>query len=68
MATEPEVDEPQVPLRQRAARAVATPILPKHRPVTILAVSAGLVALAPIPFGPVGAALLVIAAADRGRR
>ena len=68
MATEPEVEESQVPLRQRAARAVTTPIEAKHRPVTILAISAALVALAPVPFGPVGAALMVIAAADRGKR
>ncbi len=68
MATEPEVEVQPAPLRQRAAQAVKTPIEARHRPVTLLAISASLIALAPIPFGPLGAALLVVIASDRGRR
>lgn len=69
MATEPEAAQPDEPLRERAARIVSLPAQPKHRPVTLLAISAGLAALAPLPAGPVAAALLVlVAASERGRR
>ena len=69
MATEPEAPEAEEPLRERAARIVSLPAHPRHRPVTLLAISAGLAALAPLPAGPIAAALIVVvAASERGRR
>lgn len=68
MATTPEEPEPQEPIRERVARAVSAPTQPKNRPVTLLAISATLAALAPFPAGPLAAGLIVLVAADRGRR
>lgn len=69
MATIPEDDEPEAePLRERIARVAAAPTRDRNRPVTLLAISAALASLAPLPFGGIVAALLVIVAFDRGKR
>lgn len=68
MATAPEPDEIEPTPVQRVRAAIAVPTSDKYRPVTLLAISAGLAALAPFPFGGLAAALLVVAAADRVRR
>ena len=68
MATTPEADEYEPTPVERVRTAIATPIEPKNRAVTLLAISAGLATLAPEPFAGVAAALMVIVAADSVRR
>lgn len=69
MATIPEDDAPDAePLRERIVRAASAPTRDRNRPVTLLAISAALASLAPLPAGPIVAALLVIVAFDRGKR
>lgn len=68
MATAPAEREPEPTPVQRVRAVIAKPVGEKQRPVTLLAISAGLVALAPLPFGPLGAVLLVIVAAEQGRK
>lgn len=68
MATAPEVEEPQPTSRDRIRRAVTAPVSDRARPITLLAISAGLATLAPIPFGGLAAALLVLVAADYARK
>ena len=68
MATTPDEPEASEPLTERVARAVTLPATAKNRPVTALAIAAGLAALAPLPAGPIAVALLVVVAYDRGKR
>jgi hypothetical protein len=68
MATTPEDPETQETPRERVARVATAPVRGSNRPVTMLAIAAGLAALAPLPAGPIAAALLVVIAHDRGRR
>ena len=69
MATAPDIDEPTPSPVQRVRAAVALPLEPKNRAVTLLAFSAGLASMAPEPFGAFAAALMVIVAVElRGRR
>lgn len=68
LATIPEEEEQPEPVTQRVSRVLAAPAREKNRPVTLLAIAAALAALAPLPAGPVAAALIVVVAAERGRR
>ena len=68
MATAPEEHEVPATPAERLRAAMSAPIETRHRPVTLLAISAGLAALAPVPFSVVAVALMVAVAADFGRR
>jgi uncharacterized iron-regulated membrane protein len=68
MATTPDEPQEPEPFRERVARAVKAPAKDRNRPAAMLAVAAALAALAPLPAGPIAAALLVIVAFDRGKR
>ena len=68
MATAPEEQEVEPTRVQRVRAAVVAPVEGKNRAVTLLAISAGLAALAPVPFGPAAVALLVIIASESARK
>lgn len=68
MATAPEPEEQEPTPVQRVRAAIATPASDKNRAVTLLAISAALASLAPVPFGAIGAAALVVVAAEARRR
>jgi hypothetical protein len=65
VATQPAEEEPQ-PTRAQRVRAVV--VRPDYRLPAFLAAAAASVALAPVPFGSLGAACLVVAAAEAARR
>ena len=69
MATAPEQEEAAPTPVQRVRAVIASPTSDKNRPITLLAISAGLASLAPPPLGGLAAALLVVVAVElRGKR
>lgn len=69
MATAPEAEQPTPTRAARIVKAVKNEAQDRNaRAVLLLAISAGVASLAPIPFGPLAAASLVVVAADRTRR
>ena len=68
MATAPEAEEQEPTPVQRVRTAIAAPASDKNRPVTLLAISAGLSSMAPEPWGAIAVALTVIAAVELLRR
>lgn len=69
MATAPETEQAPVTRTRRVARVIATEAKDRNtRAVLLLAISAGVASLAPVPFGGIAAAALVVVAADRARR
>lgn len=68
MATTPDEPTPPPTPAQRVRAVIAAPTSEKQRPITLLAISAGLVALAPLPFNVIGVALMVQVTADSVRK
>jgi len=68
VVTVPEDIAPEPTRVERIRKVALAPIAEKSRPVTLLAISAGLATLAPVPFGGLAVVLLVLVAADSGRR
>lgn len=69
MATAPAEPETQPTRAARIVRAVQAEAKDRNaRAVMLLAISAGVATLAPVPFGGIAAAALVVVAADRARR
>lgn len=66
MATNPEDREINQSAIEKVVKAIQTPVATKRARTGLLLAFAGLlVALAPVPWGPVGVAVIVYIAADR---
>ncbi len=66
MATNPEDREINPSAIQKVVKAIQSPVVSKRSRTGLLLAFAGLlVALAPVPWGPIGVAVIVYIAADR---
>jgi len=66
LATNPEDREANQSAFEKVVKAIQTPVASKRSRTGLLLAFAGLlVALAPVPWGPIGVAVIVYIAADR---